>query len=143
MLTPSELLGREGPLARYISGFAPRPQQQEMAQTVADALENDNILVTEAGTGTGKTFAYLVPAFLSGGKVIISTGTRTLQDQLYHRDIPIVRAALGVPVTIALLKGRANYLCLHRLAMAESSGFLPSRQAVRSEERRVGKEGRS
>ena len=130
MLTPSELLGREGPLARYISGFAPRPQQQEMAQTVADALENDNILVTEAGTGTGKTFAYLVPAFLSGGKVIISTGTRTLQDQLYHRDIPIVREALGVPLTIALLKGRANYLCLHRLAMAESSGFLPSRQAV-------------
>jgi ATP-dependent DNA helicase DinG len=126
MLTPGELLGRDGPLADLITDFAPRPQQQEMAQTVAEALENDAVLVTEAGTGTGKTFAYLVPALMSGGKVIISTATKTLQDQLFHRDIPVVRQALKVPVSIALLKGRANYLCLHRLSVSESSGLLPS-----------------
>jgi len=130
MLTPGEILGRDGPLSGFIADFAPRPQQQAMAELVADTLDNDAILVTEAGTGTGKTFAYLVPALMSGSKVIISTGTKTLQDQLFHRDIPIVRQALDIPVTIALLKGRANYLCLHRLATAESSGLMPSRQAV-------------
>lgn len=87
-------------------------------------------MVAEAGTGTGKTFAYLVPALLSGGKVIISTGTKTLQDQLFGRDIPTVRDALKVPVTVALLKGRANYVCHHHLARAKSDGRLPTRDDV-------------
>ncbi len=82
------LLGPEGPLARHISGFAPRAPQQDMAQAVADALLNDGVLISEAGTGTGKTYAYLVPALMSGKKIIISTGTKNLQDQLYHRDLP-------------------------------------------------------
>lgn len=87
-------------------------------------------MVAEAGTGTGKTFAYLVPALLSGGKVIISTGTKTLQDQLFGRDIPTVRDALKVPVTVALLKGRANYVCHHHLERAKDDGRLPTRDDV-------------
>jgi ATP-dependent DNA helicase DinG len=89
-----------------------------MAQAIARAIESRETLICEAGTGTGKTFAYLVPAILSGCKVLISTGTRNLQDQLFHRDLPQVRDALGVPVRAALLKGRANYLCRHRLTLA-------------------------
>ncbi len=92
-----------------------RSQQLEMAQAIANTIANYQILVAEAGTGTGKTLAYLVPALLTGGKVIISTGTKTLQDQLFKRDIPNVRAALKVPVTVALLKGRANYICHYHL----------------------------
>ena len=114
----AELLGPHGPLARHIPGFAPRAPQQDMAQAVAEALHNDSVLISEAGTGTGKTYAYLVPALMSGKKIIISTGTKNLQDQLYHRDLPLVRNALGVSVRTALLKGRANYLCLYRLEMA-------------------------
>ena len=87
-----------------------------MAEAVAEAIAGAGRLIVEAGTGTGKTFAYLVPALLSGRKTIISTGTKALQDQLYHRDLPLVAKAVGRPVTTALLKGRANYLCLHRLA---------------------------
>ena len=86
-----------------------------MAEAVAEAIAGSERLVVEAGTGTGKTFAYLIPALLSGRKTIISTGTKALQDQLYHRDLPLVGKAVGRPVTTALLKGRANYLCLHRL----------------------------
>ena len=89
-----------------------------MAEAVAEAIAGNSVLVAEAGTGTGKTFAYLVPALLSGGKVIISTGTKTLQDQLFDRDIPTVRRALKLPVTVALLKGRANYVCHHHLERA-------------------------
>ncbi len=122
------LLGPEGPLARHISGFAPRASQQDMAQAVADALLNDDVLISEAGTGTGKTYAYLVPALMSGKKIIISTGTKNLQDQLYHRDLPLVRTALGVSVRTALLKGRANYLCLYRLEMAELDGRPRTRE---------------
>ena len=121
------LLGREGPLARHVAGFAPRPQQQAMAEAVAQALEERTLLITEAGTGTGKTYAYLVPALLSGKKVIISTGTRNLQDQLFHRDLPVVRAALGVPVGVALLKGRANYVCRYRLEASLAEGRFRSR----------------
>src|SRR5258706_14273053 len=98
-----------GPLARVIPGYRLRPQQVEMAQAVAQAIQSNGLLIAEAGTGTGKTFAYLVPALSNGGKVIVSTGTKTLQDQLYNRDIPMVRNALRPPVTVALLKGRANY----------------------------------
>jgi ATP-dependent DNA helicase DinG len=122
MQTPTELLGPEGPLARHITDFAPRPQQQAMAEAVAQAMHNREVLIAEAGTGTGKTYAYLVPALLSGKKIILSTGTKTLQDQLFHRDLPVVRKALSVSVSTALLKGRANYLCLHRLAMTELAG---------------------
>ena len=86
-----------------------------MAEAIAHAIDTRGQLIAEAGTGTGKTLAYLVPALLSGGKVIISTGTKTLQDQLYQRDLPLVRDALKVPVTVALLKGRANYVCHHHL----------------------------
>ena len=118
----------EGPLAAAVAGFRPRPQQLEMAQRIAKAIAGNLALVTEAGTGTGKTFAYLVPALLSGGKVIVSTGTKTLQDQLFNRDLPTVRAALKVGATIALLKGRANYVCPYHLGRAMDAGRLASRE---------------
>jgi ATP-dependent DNA helicase DinG len=118
----------EGPLAQAVEGFRVRPQQLEMAQRIALAIAGNAVLVAEAGTGTGKTFAYLVPALLSGGKVIISTGTKTLQDQLFNRDLPAVRAALKVGASIALLKGRANYVCPYHLERAMSTGRLASRE---------------
>ena len=130
------LLGHEGPLVRHVAGFAPRPQQQAMAEAVAQALEERTLLITEAGTGTGKTYAYLVPALLSGKRVIVSTGTRNLQDQLFHRDLPVVRAALGVPVGVALLKGRANYVCRYRLEASLAEGRFRSR-AQADELRRI------
>jgi ATP-dependent DNA helicase DinG len=102
-----------------------------MAQAVARAILHREVLVAEAGTGTGKTFAYLVPALLYGGKVIVSTGTKTLQDQLFERDLPLVRDALAVPVTVALLKGRANYVCHHHLERTAREGRLHSRDDVR------------
>lgn len=105
----------QGTLAKHLNGFRPREAQQQMAQAVTDAIENSQALVVEAGTGTGKTYAYLVPALLSGKKVILSTGTKNLQEQLFLRDLPRVQQALAVPVHTALLKGRANYLCLFRL----------------------------
>ena len=101
-----------------------------MAEEIQKIIKNQSVIVAEAGTGTGKTFAYLVPALLSGGKVIISTGTKTLQDQLFGRDIPVVRNALKVPVTVALLKGRANYVCHHHLERAKGDGRLPTRDDV-------------
>ncbi len=122
MLSPAEVLSGNGPLARRLPGFAPRPQQQAMAQRIAALLDEGGVLVCEAGTGTGKTLAYLVPALLSGRRVVISTATKTLQDQLYQRDIPLVRAALGAAQRFALLKGRANYLCRQRLAAALQAG---------------------
>lgn len=130
MQTPSEIFSEDGPLARTIPGFIPRPQQQAMAEAVMSALSDYSTLIAEAGTGTGKTFAYLVPAMLSGQKVIISTGTKNLQDQLYYKDVPLVRDALEIPVRIALLKGRGNYLCHHRLALTEQEGRLHSREQV-------------
>lgn len=111
-------LGEDGALARTLPRFCSRPAQQRLAEAVACAIDDNESLLAEAGTGTGKTFAYLVPAILSGKKTIISTGTRALQDQLYHRDLPTVRNALGVGVSTALLKGRANYLCRYRLDQA-------------------------
>jgi ATP-dependent DNA helicase DinG len=113
------MLGEDGPLARRLAHFAPRRAQQEMAARIEEALAHGGRFIAESGTGTGKTFAYLVPALLSGKKVLISTGTRHLQDQLFRRDLPLVREALGLPVHTALLKGRSNYLCLHRLERAE------------------------
>src|SRR5512146_2963839 len=117
-----------GRLSRVVNGFRARPFQLEMARAVAAAIAGNKILIAEAGTGTGKTFAYLVPALLSGGKVIISTGTKTLQDQLFDRDIPTVRNALTAPVTVALLQGRANYLCHHHLERTLAVGRLPTRE---------------
>ena len=116
----------DGPLAREIAQFRPRPQQREMACRIGDAIAGNRVLVVEAGTGTGKTYAYLVPALLSGGKVIVSTGTKTLQDQLFNRDLPRVRKALKVPVSIALLKGRANYVCFYHLARNAGEGRFAS-----------------
>lgn len=127
MSTPVNVLGPDGPLARQLDDFAPRAAQQAMAEAVAAALREHSTLICEAGTGTGKTFAYLAPALLSSKKVVISTGTKNLQDQLFHRDLPVVRRALNIPVTAALLKGRANYVCLHRLALAEEEGRLSAR----------------
>jgi ATP-dependent DNA helicase DinG len=114
----------EGPLARALPGYAHRPEQAAMAQAVGRALAQLEPLIVEAGTGTGKTFAYLIPALLSGRSVIISTGTRTLQDQLFRRDVPLLARALGLPAKIALLKGRANYLCRHRLELATAQRSL-------------------
>jgi ATP-dependent DNA helicase DinG len=113
----SHIFGPHGLLVGRMAGFSSRPQQQAMAERIADIMGSGGLLICEAGTGTGKTFAYLVPALLSGRKVLISTGTRHLQDQLFHRDLPQVRDALGLPVFAALLKGRANYLCRHRLKL--------------------------
>jgi ATP-dependent DNA helicase DinG len=109
-----DIFGEDGPLAQVLPGFRPRHSQLQLAQRVAQTLSDRNWLVAEAGTGTGKTFAYLVPALLCGRRVIISTGTRTLQDQLFHRDLPLLNQALGRAVSVALLKGRANYLCRER-----------------------------
>ena len=110
-----DILGADGPLARSLDGFRPRRAQVQMATAVTDALEQRRALLVEAGTGTGKTFAYLVPALLAGRRVLVSTGTRTLQDQLYAKDVPLVAGALGSPARVALLKGRSNYLCTYRL----------------------------
>jgi len=118
----------DGPLAARIPGYRPRAQQLEMAAAIEQAIERDGVLVAEAGTGTGKTFAYLVPALLSGGKVIVSTGTKTLQDQLFDRDLPAVREALASGASAALLKGRSNYVCLYRLGRARQEARLESRE---------------
>ena len=112
----------EGPLAASVPGYRPRAAQIEMANAVSLAIETQDVLICEAGTGTGKTFAYLVPALLSGRRTIISTGTRNLQEQLFHRDLPLTRNALGVRGRCALLKGRGNYLCSERLKQSASSG---------------------
>ena len=117
-----ELFGPGGPLQSALPDFKSRWQQLRMAERVATALEHRETVVVEAGTGTGKTFAYLVPALLCGARVLISTGTRTLQDQLFSKDLPLVAAALGRPARIALLKGRTNYLCRYRLARLGPGG---------------------
>jgi ATP-dependent DNA helicase DinG len=119
----------EGALAEAIDGFKRRPQQLEMAQAIHDAIERTEVLVAEAGTGTGKTFAYLVPALLAGGKVIVSTGTKTLQDQLFDRDLPAVRKALAAGASAALLKGRSNYVCLYRLRRSAAAGVASREEA--------------
>ena len=116
-----DIFAEHGPLQRALPKFNVRPQQQRMAARVAAAIARREALVVEAGTGTGKTFAYLVPALLSGARVLISTGTRTLQDQLFAKDLPLLGGALGRPAKVALLKGRANYLCRYRLGHSEQA----------------------
>ncbi|MDD2665268.1 MAG: ATP-dependent DNA helicase [Dechloromonas sp.] len=123
-----EIFSPDGPLAQGIAGYRVRAQQVEMAERIAAAIHKHEVFIAEAGTGTGKTFAYLVPALRSGGKVIVSTGTKTLQDQLFNKDLPMVRAALKAPVRIALLKGRANYVCPYHLERSLADGRFLSRE---------------
>jgi ATP-dependent DNA helicase DinG len=119
-----EIFGAEGALASVIDGYKPRTAQTEMANAIQQAILTEKNLIAEAGTGTGKTFAYLIPAILSDKKVIVSTGTKNLQDQLFNKDIPLIRKALKKkPFKAALLKGRANYLCIYRLENALNSSF--------------------
>jgi ATP-dependent DNA helicase DinG len=124
MQRASEYLGQDGPFCEQIPGYQVRNSQLVLCDAIEDALEQGEVLAAEAGTGIGKTFAYLVPSLLAGKKVIISTGTRHLQDQLFHTDLPRVIKALSIQTTPALLKGRSNYLCLHRLTMAPHLGFI-------------------
>jgi ATP-dependent DNA helicase DinG len=126
----AQFFSDSGPLSRLIPGYRLRPQQLEMALAVERAIEQRSVLIAEAGTGTGKTFAYLAPALSRGGKVIVSTGTKTLQDQLFNRDIPTLRNAMQAPVTVALLKGRANYVCHYHLERARNDGRFASRDDV-------------
>jgi ATP-dependent DNA helicase DinG len=130
MYTTTDILGDEGLLKQELSGFIPRAPQQQMAQAIERVIELNAQLIVEAGTGTGKTFGYLVPLFLSEKKAIISTGTKNLQDQLFFKDIPIIKKILSYPGKIILLKGRANYLCLHRLENSYEDGRFTSRQLV-------------
>ena len=114
-------------LARALPGFRARPVQQHMASRIDAALQARDVLLVEAGTGTGKTYAYLLPVLLSGLRVLISTGTRTLQDQLFHRDLPLLSGAIGRPARVALLKGRSNYLCRARLlGVGQQAELLPA-----------------
>ena len=119
---------QNGALSKVISGYLPRKSQLEMASSIADAIKAKENLIAEAGTGTGKTFAYLVPAILSQKQVIISTGTKNLQDQLFNKDLPVIRKAISIPFKAALLKGRANYLCPYRLETALNSSFGYSKE---------------
>ena len=122
-----EVFGDDGAIARALSGFEPRDGQRRMAQAVATVLDDGGTLLAEAGTGTGKTLAYLIPAILSRQRVLVSTGTKNLQEQIYFKDLPALRDALGVPFTATLMKGRSNYLCLHRL---DAFGDVEADQAV-------------
>jgi ATP-dependent DNA helicase DinG len=115
-----DVLGPSGPFSRSLAGFEHRESQQEMAAAVADLLREGGELLVEAGTGTGKSLAYLVPAILSGQRVVISTGTKNLQEQLFYKDIPLVRKALNLPFTACLMKGRGNYLCLARFSQFQA-----------------------
>ena len=136
-------LSEGGELASRIDAFAPRSAQQDLSAAIAEVFEARGTLIAEAGTGTGKTFAYLVPALLSGMKTIISTGTRALQDQLYHRDLPRVRDALGRGLKTALLKGRSNYLCLYRLNQAKGEPKFANREQIAQFQRIVAWSGRT
>ncbi len=111
----SDIFALDGPIAKAMPDYRPRQAQLELAQAIEETLRDHSTLIAEAGTGTGKTWAYLVPAFLSGSKVLVSTGTRTLQDQLFRRDLPRLRKALALPINVALLKGRGNYVCHYHL----------------------------
>lgn len=129
----TEIFGEDGALSSVIAGYSPRDGQIEMAGKIADAIDKQQHLIAEAGTGTGKTFAYLIPAILSRKKTIVSTGTKNLQDQLYGKDIPVIRKALsGVPFKASLLKGRANYLCTYRLDQALNSAFGYSQEDAKA-----------
>jgi ATP-dependent DNA helicase DinG len=135
-------LASDGALAQRLPGYVLREPQRELSAAIAGAMQDRASLIAEAGTGTGKTYAYLVPALLSGERVIVSTGTKALQDQLFHRDLPRVREALGVGAKTALLKGRGNYLCLYRMEQAKGEGFA-SREATAQFQRVLAWSGRT
>jgi ATP-dependent DNA helicase DinG len=120
--------GPRGPIARALPGFEARPGQLEMADAVAAVIGEGGVLLAEAGTGTGKTLAYLVPAILSRQRVLVSTGTKNLQEQIYFKDLPVLRDTLGVPFRAAYMKGRGNYLCLHRFDAFKDSAAIRSRE---------------
>ncbi|GAB3023039.1 ATP-dependent DNA helicase [Bowmanella dokdonensis] len=130
MPTIKEFFSQQGKLASIIRGFVPREAQTQMAEAVQEAIQEKSQLVVEAGTGTGKTFAYLAPALMSDQKVIVSTGTKNLQEQLFHRDLPLIKQALASNKKTVLLKGRANYLCLHRLAQHGGGSTLFEKQTL-------------
>src|SRR5690242_6533557 len=115
-----------GPLARCIDGYEPREGQRRMAEAVAGVIERGGTLLAEAGTGTGKTLAYLIPALLSGHRVLVSTGTKNLQEQIFFKDLPILKQALDVPFSATYMKGRGNYLCLKRFEDWRDSGAIRS-----------------
>lgn len=131
-LAVAQSFASDGPLGRADGAYSPRHAQLQMAEAVAGAIDRREALVVEAGTGVGKTFAYLVPVLLSGKRTLVSTATKNLQDQLFFRDLPRLREALGLPATVALLKGRGSYLCRHRLQLAREGAVLPDRMAVRA-----------
>ena len=130
MESSTQLLGSGGPFESVLPGFAPRQEQLQLAEAIEKTIASGGSLVAEAGTGIGKTLSYLVPVLRGGERTIISTGTKTLQDQLYFRDLPVVKKALGSTLKTALLKGRANYLCLYRMEQARKDGRLPSRESI-------------
>jgi ATP-dependent DNA helicase DinG len=123
-MNANELLGAKGPFIKTLKGFMPRQGQQDLSSAIENILQQNKTLIAEAGTGIGKTFAYLVPVLAAGKKTLISTGTRHLQDQLFHNDLPVVMKSMGYSVATALLKGRANYLCTHRVNIAHQQGYL-------------------
>ncbi|ABR74473.1 ATP-dependent helicase [Actinobacillus succinogenes] len=125
-----QVFSANGALSRHIKGFRPRQEQLEMASAVGNAIKSKSALVVEAGTGTGKTFAYLAPVLLAKKKTIISTGSKNLQDQLFNRDLPAIKTVLGYSGKIALLKGRANYLCLERLEQVIAQGVLGDKSVL-------------
>ena len=126
----SNIFSVNGELSQSIKGFRPRTEQIEMAHAVGESIQNKSSLIIEAGTGTGKTFAYLAPALVFGKKTIISTGSKNLQDQLFNRDLPAIKKALNFTGKIALLKGRANYLCLERLDQVIAQGVLGDKSVL-------------
>src|ERR1700729_389728 len=122
-----EVFGTSGPFARTLRGFEPRDGQLQMARLVERGILEGMHTIVEAGTGVGKSLAYLVPAFRSGKKVVLSTGTIALQEQLVHKDIPLVESALGIPLRVTLLKGRSHYLCRQKFErMREDRPLAPS-----------------
>lgn len=129
-MTSAQLLDSGGPFESALAEFAPRVEQQQLADAIEKTITSGGTLVAEAGTGIGKTLSYLVPVLKGRERTIISTGTKTLQDQLYFRDLPLVKKALGSSLRTALLKGRANYLCLYRMEQARKDGRLPSRESI-------------
>ena len=130
--TLDAVFGHDGVLAHTFAGYQPRPGQVQMAEIIRDAISDNRTVVIEAGTGVGKTFGYLAPILLAGRKAIVSTGTKHLQDQIFSRDLPQIKSLMGANARIALLKGRANYLCLHRLDRALAEGRLQSPDWVRA-----------
>ena len=125
-----KIFGPSGLLAQKMSSYEYRPEQSQMANAVHRAFSQDRFLIVEAGTGTGKTLAYLIPAVLSGKRVIVSTGTKTLQEQLFFKDIPFIQGHLKFPFRASFMKGRANYLCLRRFRLFSRQPLFQSMEEV-------------